>query len=406
MADIFISYSKADHTLALKLSAFLEAEGWSVWWDRNLSAGEAYRDEIMRELSVARAVIVIWTQASVKSDWARAEAGRAKAEGKLIPVKASGLTYSDIPLPFGEMHTENFTATDLIRAAVVAQLSKPAVAPSSLWLMTRTIRLQSLTWAGIIGGSVTIFSNLRGFLNLADWARWIVTHWHEWTQALWTAAFSWIGIHIHRSFVPPLSFTAFLVMVVTGTILRTANPLYRPSNVTHSKARLLTVAGRLGIYVGWTLSFIFVQGAVTLAIQRFWDPAWPPLAMVLIMLFGYATFLLVPFAAVIWASKERLQCLTLVTLLTLFCIALAVAPLGPIIKAATSNEEYATIGYAAFIIPLVTTSGIITIDLLAPMKSINQRLLFLAIGALSLVALNMVSVFGFHHLVDAPKPPL
>ena len=27
MADIFISYSKADHALALKLSIFLEAEG-------------------------------------------------------------------------------------------------------------------------------------------------------------------------------------------------------------------------------------------------------------------------------------------------------------------------------------------------------------------------------------------
>jgi len=35
MADIFISYSKADHPLALKLSTFLEAEGWSVWWDKS-----------------------------------------------------------------------------------------------------------------------------------------------------------------------------------------------------------------------------------------------------------------------------------------------------------------------------------------------------------------------------------
>jgi len=34
MSDIFISYSKADHALALKLSAFLEAEGWSVWCER------------------------------------------------------------------------------------------------------------------------------------------------------------------------------------------------------------------------------------------------------------------------------------------------------------------------------------------------------------------------------------
>jgi len=87
MADIFIRYSKADHALALKLSAFLEAEGWSVWWDKSLGAADLYRDEIMKQLAAARAVISIWTENSVRSDWVRAEAGRAKADGKLIPVK-------------------------------------------------------------------------------------------------------------------------------------------------------------------------------------------------------------------------------------------------------------------------------------------------------------------------------
>jgi hypothetical protein len=40
MADIFISYSKPDHALAVKLAAFLESEGWSVWWDKSLGAAE------------------------------------------------------------------------------------------------------------------------------------------------------------------------------------------------------------------------------------------------------------------------------------------------------------------------------------------------------------------------------
>src|SRR4029077_4864522 len=127
MSDIFISYSKADHALALKLSAFLEAEGWSVWWDKNLGAADLYRDEIMKKLAAARAVITIWTPNSIKSDWVRAEAGTAKAQSKLIPVKTPDVAYGDIPLPFGEMHTENVGSTDLIRAAVVAQLAKPAV---------------------------------------------------------------------------------------------------------------------------------------------------------------------------------------------------------------------------------------------------------------------------------------
>src|SRR5262245_40581735 len=126
MADIFISYSKADRDKVVILAAYLESEGWTVWWDTNLAAGDAFRDEIMKQLAAARAVIVLWTPTSVKSDFVRAEAGRAKADSKLIPVK-DGLSYGDIPLPFGEMHTEDLGKRELIRAAVVAQLAKPAM---------------------------------------------------------------------------------------------------------------------------------------------------------------------------------------------------------------------------------------------------------------------------------------
>jgi hypothetical protein len=87
MADIFISYAKAERPLALKLAAMLEAEGWKTWWDTSLIPGDDFRNEIMTELGRARAVIVIWTDASIKSDWVRSEAGRAQADRKLIPVK-------------------------------------------------------------------------------------------------------------------------------------------------------------------------------------------------------------------------------------------------------------------------------------------------------------------------------
>jgi hypothetical protein len=167
MADIFISYSKPDRDLTLKLAAYLQSEGWSVWWDKSLGAGDAYRDEIMKQLAVARAVITIWSKNSIQSDWVRAESGRAKADGKLIPVKTADVTYPDIPLPFGEMHTENFGATELIRAAVVAQLSKPTVPPSFFRQITSAFKYHALTWIGIIGGTITLFTNLREFLYLA-----------------------------------------------------------------------------------------------------------------------------------------------------------------------------------------------------------------------------------------------
>jgi len=65
----------------------LRLKGWTVWWDKSLAVADLYRDEIMKQLAAARAVITIWSPTSVRSDWMRAEAGRAKADGKLIPVK-------------------------------------------------------------------------------------------------------------------------------------------------------------------------------------------------------------------------------------------------------------------------------------------------------------------------------
>jgi hypothetical protein len=51
MADVFVSYAKADRSLALKLVAMLEAEGWKVWWDTSLAIGDDFRNVLWTRLS-------------------------------------------------------------------------------------------------------------------------------------------------------------------------------------------------------------------------------------------------------------------------------------------------------------------------------------------------------------------
>ena len=144
MADIFVSYAKADRSLALKLAAMLEAEGWNIWWDTSLTIGDDFRNEIMTELGRARAVMVIWTDTSVRSDWVRSEAGRAQADRKLIPVKLE----HDLPPPFDVLHTENIGEEDKIKAAIVAQLTKPAVEPTAVTLLTKGFKVRAVDVVG------------------------------------------------------------------------------------------------------------------------------------------------------------------------------------------------------------------------------------------------------------------
>src|SRR5262249_45975462 len=169
MSDIFISYSSTDRDQVRMLAAFLESEGYTVWWDHNLVGGDSFRRRILEELTKARAAIVVWTENSIHSEWVLAEASQARKDRKLIAVRASSLPAEQIPLPFGEVHTERLEDRPKILTAVVAQLSKPQIRPSALWLASKTLRYQALTWIGIIGGAITLFSNLQGVLNLADW---------------------------------------------------------------------------------------------------------------------------------------------------------------------------------------------------------------------------------------------
>lgn len=86
MADIFISYKKTDYAKVAPIKTLLEAQGWSVWIDTRLEAGDLWDAMIERELEAARCVVVVWTEDSIKSRWVRTEANEGLDRNILVPV--------------------------------------------------------------------------------------------------------------------------------------------------------------------------------------------------------------------------------------------------------------------------------------------------------------------------------
>ena len=102
MADIFVSYSRQDKAQVAPLVAALEAEGWSVWWDPEITPGEEFDALISRELEGARSLVVVWSPNSVDSRWVRGEARDAADRGVLVPVR---LGKAKLPIDFRALHT-------------------------------------------------------------------------------------------------------------------------------------------------------------------------------------------------------------------------------------------------------------------------------------------------------------
>ena len=84
--DIFLSYSRQDLAIAGKMAAALSAAGHNVWWDQALKSGEFYDQVTETALREARLVVVLWSKASVASNWVRSEATVALQRGALAPV--------------------------------------------------------------------------------------------------------------------------------------------------------------------------------------------------------------------------------------------------------------------------------------------------------------------------------
>ncbi|MGN6790045.1 MAG: TIR domain-containing protein [Rhodanobacteraceae bacterium] len=102
MADVFVSYARADKARVTPLVAAIEAKGWSVWWDPEISPGREFDDEIDVELQAAKSVLVVWTPTSVVSRWVRGEARDAAERGILVPVR---FDQARLPIDVRAIHT-------------------------------------------------------------------------------------------------------------------------------------------------------------------------------------------------------------------------------------------------------------------------------------------------------------
>jgi Sec-independent protein translocase protein TatA len=102
ISDIFISYKREEQAIARKLADALESEGWTVWWDPKLRAGERFDEVIEKALNEAKCVVVLWSNLSVNSDYVKAEAIEALEQKKLVPIKIESV---NLPFRFRSIHT-------------------------------------------------------------------------------------------------------------------------------------------------------------------------------------------------------------------------------------------------------------------------------------------------------------
>jgi hypothetical protein len=121
----------------------LRQAGYTVWWDFDLIGGETFRSTILQELKASRAVIVLWSQASISSRWVHDEADEGLQAGKLIPLHTDDIRPSDVPLGFRALHTLRQRDQQGLLRAIQTVLSQPAAPEQQrhahIWRINKTL---------------------------------------------------------------------------------------------------------------------------------------------------------------------------------------------------------------------------------------------------------------------------
>jgi hypothetical protein len=104
MADVFLSYAREDSARAEQVARGLAAVGIDVFWDNEIPPGATWADHIEQKLTQCKALIVLWSADSTKSQWVREEARMGRDKGVLIPVMIDN---SQPPFGFGEVQAAN-----------------------------------------------------------------------------------------------------------------------------------------------------------------------------------------------------------------------------------------------------------------------------------------------------------
>lgn len=132
MVDIFVSYAHEDVESAGCLVRAFEAEGWAVWWDQTIPAGQSFPRQIREALEKAKCVVVLWSRHAIASDYVESEVIRARDRQVLLTATIEDV---QIPVPFntlqavslrdwkGDRQAEGFRL--LLKAALPLLAAKP-----------------------------------------------------------------------------------------------------------------------------------------------------------------------------------------------------------------------------------------------------------------------------------------
>jgi len=264
-----------------------------------------------------------------------------------------------------------------------------------------------ILWLGAITASLTLFGSLQTFLDVADWARYLATHWNTFMEYFWVNIFGF-----PKGASAPITFTFSLMMIAYGTALfakpeKAHEKVYKKSRIsliweeirlpfTDEKKMLMYVQGFCIITTAMVLFRFLIEAFifnVPHQIELELAPKWLSYLMFFTVVIAW---LLVSFRLG-WA--ELLHSVILTIFMVLFYVIIA-SP-GAYAAKAAGDEQVSTYRHIILDFSVALMPGnLLGLLVIANVRQLNARFKYILLALLTILVLSALSSRGM-----SLKPP-
>ena len=135
--SVFVSYTRKDQEQVTSLLQGLRRLGYQVWYDQELSGGQAWWEAILGQIRGCDAVLLAVSPAGLESEACRAEIAYARQVGKaVLPVMVEAVLPALLPHDLAQLQLVDYTGRNPNQVfellAALRQLPGPAPLPDAL----------------------------------------------------------------------------------------------------------------------------------------------------------------------------------------------------------------------------------------------------------------------------------
>jgi hypothetical protein len=231
---------------------------------------------------------------------------------------------------------------------------------------------------------------------LAEWAKLLVANWQALTVAFWQFWLGWIGIRLSATAALGLSLATFTIAVAIG-----ARGDARHAPVVVLSPKLQRRQQRIARQMPWMFAFLVACCIGLISYTHIWSPfAQQPISQLVVRdLAVVFLFLIIGLPGYVLSIKgfytEHFVDRGLFLLMQGFVFAVFVFPLMTNLASDPTIFDDGPWGAVyAFALMSLLFLPLVVMLLIAPVRVLNRRLSFLAIGVMMLIVLNQLSLYA------------